>query len=73
MMAAVPADGDRVRVCRIHNRRQSFISAREWNLSPSGKLNSFGPNQGNSGIGNHSREGTFVVFSGVAFSGRQAE
>jgi hypothetical protein len=32
MIAAVPADGDGVRVCRIHNRRQSFISTRKWNL-----------------------------------------
>jgi hypothetical protein len=37
MTAAVPADGDRVRVCRIHKRCQSFISARERNLlRPSG-------------------------------------
>jgi len=37
MTAAVPADGDGVRVCRIHKRRQSFISARERNLlRPSG-------------------------------------
>src|SRR6266516_4222373 len=61
MTAAVPADGDRVRVCRIH-KRQSFISIRERNLSRSGKLNLFGPNRGNSGIGKHSRAGTFGTF-----------
>src|SRR5262249_5020762 len=49
MTAAVPADGDRVRVCRIHKRGQSFISVRERNLSRSGKLNLFGPNRGNPG------------------------
>jgi len=62
MTAAVPADGDRVRVCRIHKRGQSFISIRERNLSRSGKLNLFGPNRGNSGIGKHSRAGTFGTF-----------
>src|SRR5262249_58402615 len=33
MTAAVPADGDRVTVCRIHKRGQSFILVRERNLS----------------------------------------
>src|SRR6266446_1031596 len=65
MTAAVPADGDRVRVCRIHKRRQSFISPRERNLSQSGKLGFFGPNQANFRLRNHFREGTFVMFPAV--------
>ena len=32
MTAAVPANGDGIRVCRIYNRRQSFISVGERNL-----------------------------------------
>ena len=64
MSATVPADGDRVRVCRIHKRRQSFISPRERNLSQSGKLGFFGLNQEKSGIRHHSHEGTFGRLAG---------
>jgi hypothetical protein len=51
MTAAVPADGDGVRVCRIHKRRQSFISARERNLLRPSGLWFFGSSLENLGIG----------------------
>jgi hypothetical protein len=53
MTAAVPADGDGVRVCRIHKRRQSFISARERNLLRPSGLWFFGFKFREPGIGHH--------------------
>ena len=46
MTAAVPANGDGVRVCRIYNRRQSFISVGERNLLRQQELCVFGSSLG---------------------------
>ena len=59
MTAAVPANGDGIRVCRIYNRRQSFISAGERNLLRQQELCVFG-----SSLGVAPRQpGTFVFRS----------
>jgi len=62
MTTAVPADGDRVRVCRIHKRGQSFISIRERNLSRSGKLNCSVRIEGTPGLESIPAQGTFGTF-----------
>src|SRR5215471_14797612 len=46
MTAAVPANGDGIRVCRIYNRRQSFISVGERNLLRQQELCVFGSSLG---------------------------
>jgi hypothetical protein len=46
MTAAVPANGDGVRVCRIYSRRQSFISVGERNLLRQQELCVFGSSLG---------------------------
>ena len=59
MTAAVPANGDGIRVCRIYNRRQSFISVGERNLLRQQELCVFG-----SSLGVAPRQpGTFVFRS----------
>ena len=46
MTAALPANGDGVRVCRVYNRRQSFISVGERNLLRQQELRAFGSSLG---------------------------
>jgi len=46
MTAAVPANGEGVRVCRIYKRRQSFISVGERNLLRQQELCVFGSSLG---------------------------
>src|SRR5262245_57421972 len=84
MTAAVPADGDGVRVCRIHKRRQSFISAGERNLLRPSGLWLFGSSSENLGIGHHPGAQTiqfvfrppgidvFLMFSNTASRARRA-